>query len=219
MMKERLLVDIVADPVCPWCYVGLKSFLMARRILSEDFDVEARHRAYQLDSGIPPAGVDRPAYYARKFPDAERLAAAREAIKENARLSGVTFDPAAPPRLPNTLKAHQVIRLAHSAGLGEEAALQIYRAYWDELKDIGDEEILVAIATDAGIAADATRRTLASPEDAAAVASEAEAFRRAGVSGVPTFIVNERTGFSGGMPPGDLVGALRRAAANLGAVT
>ncbi|HBS36285.1 MAG TPA: hypothetical protein DEA50_14610, partial [Parvularcula sp.] len=45
-----------------------------------------------------------------------------------------------------------------------------------------------------------------------AAAAEAEAFRRAGVSGVPTFIIGERTGFSGGMAPPTMIAALKEAA-------
>lgn len=213
MSKAPLIVDIVADPVCPWCYVGLRSFLAARDALAGEFDVLARMRPYQLNPGLPAEGVDRRAFYREKFPDAERLAAAREAIKENARLSGFAFDPSAPPHLPNTVKAHQIIRIAHFDGKQERVALAIYRAFWDDLKDIGDDETLIGIAAAAGVDEGLAAAALGSAEDAAMVEAESDAFRRAGVAGVPTFIVNERTGFSGGMPPEQLAAALRRAAA------
>ncbi len=212
MTKPRLTIDVVADPVCPWCYVGLMSCLSARDALAADFDVALRLRPYQLNPGLPSSGVDRREFYRAKFPDAEALAAAREAIRENARLSGFDFDPAAPPHLPNTVKAHQILRVAHIAGVQEKAALGVYRAFWNELRDIGDDATLVAVAEEAGIDAGLAAAALSSPEDAAMIEAESDAWRRAGVSGVPTFIVNERTGFSGGMPPAQLENALRRAA-------
>jgi predicted DsbA family dithiol-disulfide isomerase len=212
MTNQRLIIDVVADIVCPWCYVGVKSYLAARETLNDDFDIVTRFRPYQLDPNTPADGVDRHAYYRQKFPDPEQLAAGREAIRENARLAGFSFDPSAPPRLPNTLKAHQLIRLAHFTGRQEQATLAIYRAFWDELKDIGDNATLVAIAGVVGIDDGLAAAALGSEEDAAMVEAEAESFRNAGVAGVPTFIVNERTGFSGGMPPDTLAAALRRAA-------
>lgn len=212
MTKPRLIVDIVADVVCPWCYVGVKSFLKSRDALKEDFDIVARFRPYQLNPGLPAGGVDRHEFYRAKFPDAARLAAAREAIKENARLAGFEFDPAAPPRLPNTVKAHQIIRLAHVAGVEERVTLAIYRAFWDELKDIGGDAALIAIAGAAGMDEGLAAAALGSEEDAAMIEAESDSFRDAGVAGVPTFIVNERTGFSGAMPPDHLAAALRRAA-------
>lgn len=212
MTKPRLIVDIVADVVCPWCYVGVKSFLKSRDALKEDFDIIARFRPYQLNPGLPAGGVDRHEFYRAKFPDAARLAAAREAIKENARLSGFEFDPAAPALLPNTVKAHQIMRLAHVAGVHERVTLAVYRAFWDELKDIGDDATLIAIAGAAGMDEGLAAAALSSEEDAAMIEAESDSFREAGVTGVPTFIVNERTGFSGGMPPEQLAAALRRAA-------
>lgn len=213
MTTQRLLVDVVADVVCPWCYVGIMSFIAGRACLAEKYDVVTRFRPYQLNPGLPAGGVDRHAFYAKKFPDAAALDKAREAIRENARLSGFQFDPSAPPLLPNTVKAHQIIRLAHFTGKQEAAVLAIYAAFWDKLLDIGDESILLGISRDAGIDEALAAAALCSADDAAMIEEECDSFQRAGVSGVPTFIVNERTGFSGGMPPDQLAAALRRAAA------
>ncbi len=210
--ESPLLVDIVSDIVCPWCYVGVKSFLASRDALKDEFDIIARFRPYQLNPGLPASGVDRREFYRAKFPDAEALAAAREAIRDNARASGFDFDPTAPALLPNTVKAHQIIRLAHFTGVQERAVMAIYRAFWDDLQDIGDDEALVDIAARSGIDKGLAAAALASREDAAMVEAESDSFRQAGVTGVPTFIVNERTGFSGGMPPDQLSSALRRAA-------
>ncbi len=209
-MKPAIAVDVVADIVCPWCYVGVKSFLAARDALAGEVDMAARFRAYQLNPDTPPEGVDRHAYYRAKFPDQAKLAAAREAIRANARESGFDFDPSAPAHLPNTLKAHQLIALADRADLQEAVTLAVYRAYWDDLADIGDEAALIAIGESAGLPRADIAAALAATGPA--VAAEADAFRRAGVSGVPTFIVGERTGFSGGMPPPSMIAALREAA-------
>ncbi len=117
------------------------------------------------------------------------------------------------------MKAHQAIAFAARAGRQEETALAIYRAFWDELADIGDDGALIEIGARAGLDTADLSAALASDEDAAVVAEDAGNFRRAGVSGVPTFIVGERTGFSGGMPPASIAAALRDAARlNLGAL-
>lgn len=212
MTQTRLVVDIVSDIVCPWCYVGVKSFLVSRDRLKNEFEIIPRFRPYELNPGLPAGGVNRHEFYRVKFPDAEALAAARDAIRQNAQASGFDFDPAAPAHLPNTVKAHQIVRLAHFVGAQERVTLAIYKAFWDGLADIGDDAVLFEIAEKAGIDRDLAVAALSSREDAAMVEAEAESFRAAGVSGVPTFIVNERTGFSGGMPPDYLADALRRAA-------
>ncbi len=213
--SPRLIVDIVADPVCPWCYIGLKSFGLAKDRIAADFVVLPRIRAYQLNPDTPAEGVDRQAYYAKKFPDEAQRAQMIHQLKAAALGAGFAFDPSKPAHLPNTLKAHQIIRLAHYDGAQERLALALYGAYWDEGADIGDDETLVAIADAAGLDADNARRDLLNPTSASEVKAEADAFRGAGVSGVPTFIVNERTGFAGALPPARLADALRQAAASL----
>ncbi len=210
--RPRLLIDIVSDLVCPWCYVGLKSFQRARDRLMSEFIVLPRIRAYELNPGIAPEGVDRRAYYEKKFPDEAVRAQMVHHLKAAAAGAGFTFEPAAPTRVPNTLKAHQLIRLAHFDGAQERVADLLYAAHWDEGADIADDETLAAIALKAGLDPDNARRDLANAASLASVKAEAAAFRHAGVTGVPTFIVNERTGFSGALPPAKLADALRQAA-------
>mgnify|MGYP003700319087 CR=1 FL=1 len=210
-VRPRLLVDIVSDPVCPWCYVGLKSFQEARDRLSSDFIVLPRIRAYQLNPDTPAEGVDRRAYYDRKFPDEAQRAEMVHQLKAAAAGAGFSFDPLKPLRLPNTLKAHQLIRLAHFDGAQERLADALYAAYWDDGADISDIEILTSLADAAGLDPENARRDLADEKSASEVKSEADAFRQAGVSGVPTFIVNERNGFSGALPPARLAETLRQA--------
>lgn len=210
--RPRLLVDIVSDPVCPWCYVGLKAFAHARDRLAAEFMVLARIRAYQLNPDTPQQGEDRRAYYAKKFPDEAARAQMVLAIKAAAAGAGFTFDPLLPAHLPNTRRAHQLIRLAHFDGVHERVADRLYSAYWNEGADIGDVSVLVKIGSAAGLDRDHIKADLIRADSANVVLAEAAAFRQAGVSSVPTYIVNERTGFSGALPPARMAEALRKAA-------
>lgn len=211
MTKPRLLVDVVADFVCPWCFVGLNSFLGAAEALAPDFVVAPRFRAYQLNPDTPFDGVDREAYYARKFPDPGQRAAMRARLVDAARGAGADFDPTTPKRLPNTLKAHQVLRRAQFDGLQIETAKALYEAYWSRGADLGDDDALADAAAQGGLDRAGVVEALRSGAGRAETAAEAHAMRTAGVSGVPTFIVNERRGFSGALPPAELRSALERA--------
>ena len=211
--RPRMIVDIVADPVCPWCYIGLRAFQIAKEKLKDDFIVLPRIRPYQLSPDTPQEGVDRRAFYKKKFPDDASREQTVLQLKAAAAGAGFTFDPEKPEHLPNTLKAHQMIRLAHFDGAQERLALAIYEAFWDKGADLGDDDVLVALADEAGLDPENARSDLANPASIADVRAEAGAFRQAGVTGVPTFIVNERTGFSGALPPARLAEALKQAAA------
>ncbi len=210
--RPRLLVDIAADFVCPWCYIGLRSFMSAKSALEPDYQVVARFRAYQLGPDTPAEGVDREAYYEKRFPDPAFRAEARKRLIASAAETGFPFDPSIPKRLPNTLKAHSILRAAHFSGVHEAVALALYGSYWENGVDLGDEETLIRLAGEADMPEKAVLETLRSDESREATAAEAAAMARAGVQGVPTFIVNERAGFSGALPPATLAATLRKAA-------
>ncbi|MEM8772587.1 MAG: DsbA family oxidoreductase [Pseudomonadota bacterium] len=207
--RQRLLVDIVSDPVCPWCYVGLKAFQHARDKISQDYQVLPRIRAYMLNPNTPPGGMDRLAHYDKKFPDTSQREQMALSIKAAAAGAGFQFDPMGPKWLPNTAKAHQLIRLAHYDGAQERLAEELYSRYWNDGDDIGDEAVLLTIAETAGLDVENAQRDFANPKSKNEILAEAEAFRQAGVTGVPTYIVNERVGFSGALPPVRLAEALR----------
>ena len=66
-------LEIVSDPVCPWCYLGAAN--MMRAVAQADTHPFAfSWRPYQLDPEIPPEGRDRAAHMAARFPDPGRLA-------------------------------------------------------------------------------------------------------------------------------------------------
>jgi len=210
--KTRLVVDIVSDTVCPWCYVGKRSFDRAKLSLMMDYELIVRYRPYQLNPDTPEDGLDRAAAYAKKFPDKEHLAALQASLVEAARGVGLVLDPLKPTRLPNTIDSHRVIRWAHFQGLQEEAKEKIMAAYWAQGRDIGDPDALAAAAGAAGMDAADVRARLDTDEDREDVRAEAAGFRAGGVSGVPTFIVNERAGFAGAHDPATLVQGIRRLA-------
>lgn len=211
--RRRVVLDIVSDPLCPWCFVGFRSFLAARKRLDPTLQLLPRIRAYLLNPTMPKEGRDRRAYYEEKFPDREQRDAMALQLKAAAAGAGFTFDPAAPTHLPSAIPAQQLIRLAHFDGVQERLTDKVFTAYWRDLRDIGDEAVLVEIGAEAGLDPAIIRADFASPESRNTVLAEADAFRQTGVTGVPTYIVNERHGFSGALPPGRLAAAIDDASA------
>ena len=210
--RPPLLIDMVSDPVCPWCYVGLASLAWARMALSFEYALTVRFRPYRLAPETPPDGMDRTQALAAKFPDPGQRDQMRAALAAAGRDAGLTFDPGTPPRLPDTTDAHRVIRWAHDDGRQAEVKRAVMDAYWQDGRDIGAHDVLAEAAGAAGMDEAEVAARLSTDEDRADVAEEAAAFRAGGVDGVPTFIVNERTGFAGALPKDRLLAALRQLA-------
>lgn len=205
-----LPIDFVADPVCPWCYLGwarLKAALTQR----SDLVPTVTWRAYQLDPTIPEAGVDRKAYMAAKFGDPARMAMMSQRLSEAAAEAGLTmrFDDIA--LRPNTNAAHRLIRWAQAEGKGIAAAEAVMQAYWTDLKDIGDFAVLAELAEGVGMDRAAVLARLRSGEDREAIDQEHAAAARMGVSGVPFTIFANRLAVSGAEPPERLLLAIEKA--------
>jgi predicted DsbA family dithiol-disulfide isomerase len=205
-----LPIDFVADPVCPWCYLGwarLKAALAER----PDLEPGVTWRAFQLDPTVPAEGVDREAYMAAKFGDPARMAAMRQHLGDAAAEAGLTmrFDDIA--LRPNTNAAHRLIRWAQAEGKGIAAAEAIMQAYWTDLKDIGDPEVLADLADSIGMDRDGVLARLRSGEDHDLIDQEHQAAARMGISGVPFTVFANRIAVSGAEPPERLLLAIDKA--------
>lgn len=112
---------------------------------------------------------------------------------------------------PNTLHAHRLMHYAGEHGRQDEAAEELFRAYFIEGKNLTDLEVLADVAGRAGLDRQAALEYLASGRDRDLIeAADAEA-RNAGIGGVPFFIFNRRIGVSGAQDPETLLGAMLEA--------
>lgn len=205
-----LVIDMVADIVCPWCYVGFRSCDWAVMALSFEAAVTRRYRPYRLDPQTPPEGYDRAERLARRFPDAETRDTMATALRAAMTDVGLSFDPDSPSRFPDTTDAHRLIRWASEEDLGHTVCAGLYEAYWVHGEDVSQRDVLCQVADRAGLDVDAIRERLATDEDREAVRQEATELRGGGIGGVPAFIVNEAAGFEGALPKADMLHTLRR---------
>lgn len=193
-------LDILSDPICPWCLIG-KSHLDRALEAHPDHPFEIEWHPFQLNPDMPAEGMDRRAYLEWKFGGKENAVSVYARIAEAADQAGIKIDFEGITRTPNTLNAH---RLIHWAGLeGRQTAVvsRLFRAYFQEGRDIGDTAVLLEIAEGTGLDRAMTERLLDSDADAAEVRERDAHARARGVTGVPTFVVAQRHVVPGAQPP------------------
>jgi predicted DsbA family dithiol-disulfide isomerase len=203
-------IDVISDAICPWCWIG-KAHLDAalEELRGEGLDFAVRWRPFQLNPDMPEEGVVRDEYRARKFGSVERGRELDAQVAEAGRAAGVEFRHALMARTPNTVAAHRVIRAAEAAGVQDAVVDRLFRAYFHEGQDIGDAGVLDALAAEAGLPGMAAM--LAGAEHRDEVLAEDGAARRAGISGVPSFLMDRHLLFSGAMPGPRMAAAFRQA--------
>ncbi|HWK66758.1 MAG TPA: DsbA family oxidoreductase [Rhizobiaceae bacterium] len=212
--KQRVVIDVVSDVVCPWCFVGQKRLDGAVAALP-DVDVDIRWRPYQLDPTIPPGGKDRRQYMIEKFGSEERIRQIHQRLERLGADEGINFAFDAIKVAPNTLDAHRVIRWAASAGSEVQNRLvrRLFKLNFEEGADIGNHEVLIAAARDAGMDAALVETLLPTEADADAVTAEIATASRMGISGVPCFLLEGRYAVMGAQDVEALANAIRQVAA------
>jgi predicted DsbA family dithiol-disulfide isomerase len=213
---SHLRIDFVSDVACPWCAIGLASLQQALTRLDGSVRADIHLQPFELNPQLPVEGEDANEHLMHKYGmGEEQLESNRSAIRERAAALGFAFNMRKGSRIYNTFDAH---RLLHWAGLeNRDRALALkqalLRAYFSDGKNVAEREILVGIARDAGLDADAARRVLESGQYADEVRAQERQFQQAGIHSVPATIVNGQYLISGGQPPEVFERALREIAA------
>ncbi|WP_417411642.1 DsbA family oxidoreductase [Hoeflea sp.] len=212
MTAPALTIDVVSDVMCPWCYIGKRRLEAALDEVRAEMDVEVRWRPYQLDPTLPKQGKDRQQYLEDKFGGAAGAEQAYAAI----RAAGIDEDiPFAFDKIEvsaNTLDAHRLIRWAGSLGLTtqQEVVDLLFKAYFEDGKNIGDDAVLKQIAEQAGLEMPVIERLLAGDADRDTVTAEIDQARQMGVTGVPCFIIDMQYAVVGAQSGEALADAMRK---------
>lgn len=193
-------LDIFSDVICPWCFIG-KRRLEAAFAERPQAGLVVRWRAFQLNPDMPTEGMERQNYLERKFGGTANAQRIYNQIGTVGAQVGIDFAFDKIKRTPNTIDAHRLIRLAARLDREDAVVERLFKAYFLEGGDIGDSGLLAELAAEAGIDAQEAARFLTSDEDRSAVESEDLSGRQAGITGVPTFIVNRRHAVPGAQPP------------------
>jgi predicted DsbA family dithiol-disulfide isomerase len=140
--QTKLTIEIFADVICPWCYIG-KRRLDAALAARPHVRPQIIWRAFLLNPTMPKEGMRRSAYLAAKF--GHSAAAVYGRVAAAGMDSGINFNFDAIERTPNSRAAQRLLLAAgtDTASLSEA----LYRAYFIDGRDLGDEQILADILT------------------------------------------------------------------------
>ncbi|WP_133488601.1 DsbA family oxidoreductase [Aliiroseovarius marinus] len=192
-------LDIFSDPICPWCYIG-KARLDFALESRPDHPFQVQWHPFQLNPEMPPEGMDRRTYLETKFGGQEKAVKAYMPVIEEAAASGVEINLEAIKRTPNTMNAHRVIHWAGLEGKQNAVVDRLFRAYFVEGRDLGDNEVLCDIAASAGMDGEMVARLLASSADASDLLARDMDARHKGVNSVPTFLIANQHVVPGAQP-------------------
>lgn len=195
-----IVIEMVSDLVCPWCWLGKRRIEDAIEQVPE-LDVKLIFRPFELDPTLPPEGADYRGYMKNKFgtdnDSKNRWAAMREALEAYGTAEDIPYNFEGITHRPNSFNAHRLVRWAQGQDKGSEAKEALFKAYFADGRDIGDPNVLTDIAREIDLDASIVADLLPTDADVENVRQEEEFFRQMGIGGVPTYIGNRRVAVQG----------------------
>ena len=209
-----LKLQVVADVICPWCFIGKRSLDKAIATLAgQGIDVELEWLPFELNPNLPPEGMDRRTFRSVRFGSWENALAMDARAVAAGRPLGAVFNYDKQTRTSHTLAAHALLRLAGKEGgstLQTRLAEAIFTAYFTEGLDVSDYGVLETLAASVGMDPQAVARSTPLQGE---VREREGALQKAGVSSVPSYFMNDKPFFSGSQDPNGYVRLLTEAAA------
>jgi predicted DsbA family dithiol-disulfide isomerase len=171
--------------------------------LKADYEVEVDWRPFYLYWDTPPEGRELPERVKQA-----RAAGSEERLSKLAASFGMKF--VSTKRIYNTRMAHEATEYARDLGKPNEFHAIVFRQVYAEGLDISRWEVLRASAEDAGLDADEMQRQVEAGKYTSNVEEQVQQAYRMGVSGVPTYVINQRYAIVGAQPYEVFKGALKR---------
>jgi predicted DsbA family dithiol-disulfide isomerase len=198
-MSNSTVLEVFTDFVCPWCYLSTPRV----KKLQQNFAIDVQWTYFPLHPETPLEGMTLKDLFAGRNFD---LGAAHARLKALMDAEGLVFN-----QRTHTYNS----RLAQELAKGfdrENLRDALYKAYFEDARNIGDVEVLVDIATACEIPADDARRALINRSFKEAVDADWAKARRYGITGVPSFVAaNQKV--VGAHPYETLEGLVRAAGA------
>lgn len=205
---NKLTIGIHFDLICPWCFIGKHQLTMARgkyALMFPTVDVETLWHPVQLLPDVPASGLPFDEFYERRLGSPEAVRRRQKQVAQAASSVGLELDLSAIKRMPNTARAHHLLRqVAALGGLALYEALldRLFAAYFQRGEDIGDAATLRALAADVGVPSHVVDAAQADVGNVATTAA---------VEGVPHFEFNGRLSLSGARDAAILLMAMSKA--------
>jgi predicted DsbA family dithiol-disulfide isomerase len=213
-MKPTIKIDYVSDIACPWCAVGLGNLHKAMDQLKDKVNFEVHFRPFELNPNMPKGGQDAIEHLTEKYGlTVEQVKSNQANIRSKALEAGFEFHPDGRKRVYNTFDAHRLLYwAAKEYDLQKQATLkkELLNTYFCLAVNLDDQKNLLDAVSRAGLDPKRAQQILSGDEFASEVRDEAAIYKNAGISSVPSIILNENYLLQGAQAPESFIDAFEQ---------
>lgn len=210
--SEKMKIEIWTDVMCPWCYIGKRRFEKALSQFKHKDKIEVEWKSFQLN---PSMRTDTSKTTAQYLAESKGWSPGQtkqifENVTQLAKAEGLQYD-FDKTVVANSFDAHRLLQLAKRYGKGDAVEELLFKAYFEEGKNIADYTALIEIGQKAGLNKEEVKQVLHSDAFKEDVKKDAQEANNLGCTGVPFFVINRKYGISGAQDSGTFLKALEKA--------
>lgn len=204
-MSDTIEVDVWSDVACPWCFIGKRRLEEGvRRYSASDgaLAVRVTYHSFELspDTPVDFEGTEADFLARHKGLPLEQVHQMLEHVTRLAAAEGLAYD-FDRVQHTNTRRVHEVLHLAKERGRQLAVVERLFRAYFEEGRHLGRDDVLADLGAQAGLDRQEVLDALADGRYAPAVEADVAQARASGIQGVPFYVVDGRYGVSGAQDP------------------
>ena len=148
--------------------------------MKRDYGVDLEWKAYELRPGLPPEGIPR-------TPKVGEMNGFLPHLSERADEMGLKLKRS--PIVPCSRLALEVAEYAKEQGKFDQFHVAVFKAYWEEVKNIGLRSVIREIVRECGLDAGEVDRCLDEGRYTQTIKTQSEEAKGSGINGIPAYIV------------------------------
>jgi predicted DsbA family dithiol-disulfide isomerase len=194
--RPILELDLIADFACPWSFLGKRSL---ERALGNLYGLPVRalrwHGFRAVPEGALLAGEQHSAWrkhLAARLPAGVSVDFAQKSLAEAGESLGIHFDFSRLEQLPDTREAHRLVAIAAREEKHSEVADGLFRAFFEQGRDIGSHEVIDAVGRESGLSEETLAAFARADEARDEIEADEKRLRGFGVTATPNLLINGR---------------------------
>jgi predicted DsbA family dithiol-disulfide isomerase len=205
-------IDVVSDINCPWCALGVTYLQKALKLMGDNFNYELHFQPFELNPQLPKEGKNLVDYLSEKYGmDATRIESSQQNLRELGEKVGFIFGKR--EHIWNTFDAHRLLYWAEvelDLETQFKLKLALLNAYHGQAKNPADKKVLINVVEALGLDKERAELILTTDLFSKEVREREHQWQAAGISAVPSIVINNRHLIQGAQPVETLLDALRQ---------